>query len=240
MQRQDSAFRDRPSAAARLLRLNLLQTPVGQVLLAGLILALIFVAWLGVGYLVSPDKYQVMVGMTATHVLFGRAAGMSFGYALGFGHGIVISVNMAIEATLVMIVFPLFVFSWRRLLVIQALQSFMDRIERAAAANHDKIRRYGIPGLFFFVFLPFWMTGPLVGSVIGFFLGLRPWLNITIVLGGTFAAILAWAVILHGLHEHVAVYGPFAPLILVGAIILIVVIGNLLAGRRTGNRNNGR
>ena len=63
-------------------------------------------AW---GYLKTPLEAQVVVAMTATHILFGRAAGMSFGYAVGLGHGRGHSVNMAIETVLVLLFYPLFV-----------------------------------------------------------------------------------------------------------------------------------
>jgi hypothetical protein len=39
---------------------------------------------------------------------------MSFGYALDYGHPVVISVNLAIETILISLFYPLFVFSIRR------------------------------------------------------------------------------------------------------------------------------
>ncbi len=108
----------------------------------------------------------------------------------------------------------------------------MHRIEEAAETNEAKIHRYGIPGLLLFVCIPFWMTGPVVGSVIGFFLGLRPWVNMFVVLFGTTIASLGWAIFLKELHDRVADFSPFAPMILVLIIIAIVIVGYLLESRK--------
>ncbi len=152
-------------------RARAFSTPEGCILLSGLVFSLIYAIFLVISYFISPRNFQVFIGMTATNILFGRAAGMSFGYAPGFGHLIVLPVNLAIETILVLLVYPLFVFSWQHLLVIRSLVKFMRRVEKAAEINKEKIRRYGIPSLFLFVLFPFWMTGPVIGCVIGFFWG---------------------------------------------------------------------
>lgn len=213
-------------------------SPEGRIFLSGLVLAVLYVAWLGLSLLFTPEHFHAFVGMTATNILFGRAAGLAFGYALHYGHAIVVPVNIAIETILVFIFYPLFVFSVRRLLVFNALKNAFERLHRVAEMNQDKIRRYGIPGLFLFVLLPFLMTGPVVGSIIGFLLGLKPWVNMTVVLSGTYLACIAWAFILYELHERVEEFSPFAPIILVGIIIAIVIVGQLL--ERARNDRNSR
>jgi len=213
-------------------------TTEGRILIFGLILLLLYVVYLAASYFISPDTFQVYVGMTATHILFGRAAGMSFGYSLDFGHLIVIPINLAIEIIMVMLIYPLFVLAWRNLLVFKVLNNFMRKIEEVAEANEAKIQRYGIPGLLLFVCIPFWMTGPVIGSVIGFFLGLRPWVNMFVVLFGTMIASLGWAILLKELHDQVADISPFAPMILVLIIITIVVAGYLLEMHKLRKNNH--
>jgi hypothetical protein len=130
----------------------------------------------------------------------------------------------------------LFVFSWQRLVVIRPLERFMRRVEKAAEKNKGKIQRYGIPSLFLFVLFPFWMTGPVVGCVIGFFLGIRPWINVGIVLSATALACLGWAIVLKRLHEQMADFSPFAPMILLIVIVAIAVAGYVLESRRRHNQ----
>jgi uncharacterized membrane protein len=203
---------------------KLLATPEGRILEAGLIMALLFITVLGLGYLRFQEKAQVFIGMSATNILFGRAAGISFGYSFDLGNVLVIITNIIIETILVLIFYPLFVFSWRSILVIKPLRRIMKRTSIAAEAHQDTIRKYGIIGLFMFVWLPFWMTGPVVGCAVGYLLGLSPWKNLTIVLSGTCLAIICWAILLRKIHDRVAEYSPYASIALVIVIILIVSV----------------
>jgi len=209
-------------------KVTLMASSEGRLLLAGAALAFIFTLWLGVKLLLSPEESQVLIGMTATEVLFGRAAGLAFGYSLGLEHSTVIPICMIIETILVLIFYPLFVFSWRHLLVVKWLKNTFERIHNAAEVHKDKIQRYGIVGLFVFVWFPFWMTGPVVGCVIGFMLGLRTWLNMTVVLAGTYAAIFGWAFFLRQFHDRVAPYSSYATMVLIALLGIIIIMGHLL------------
>ncbi len=73
-----------------------------------------------------------------------------------------------------------------------------------------------------FVWIPFWMTGPMVGCAVGYLLGFSPWKNLTIVLSGTYLAIICWALLLRKIHDRVAEYGPYASIAIVIIIILFV------------------
>jgi len=219
------------------LRANLLTSPEGRLLLIGVALALAYTLWLTLKLLLSPEDSQDLVGMTATHLMFGRAASMAFGYSQGLDHNTVVPVGIVIETVMVLIFYPLFVFSWRRLLVIRRLRRMFERTRRAAESHKDTVRRYGIAGLFVFVWFPFWMTGPVVGSVIGFMLGLRTWLNMTVVLAGTYVAILGWAFLLRELHERVASYSSYAAMVLIALLVIIILAGNRLLRTYRHNKN---
>jgi uncharacterized membrane protein len=219
------------------LRSTLLTSAEGRLLLSGVALALIYTLWLGAKLLISPEDSQVLVGMTATQILFGRAAGMAFGYQMNLESRTVIVICIIIETTLVLIFYPLFVFSWQHLLALRWLRRFFDRTRRAAEARKDWVQRYGIIGLFVFVLFPFWMTGPVVGSVIGFLLGLRIWVNMTVVLGGTCAAIFGWAFLMRQFHEQLASYSSYAATALVVLLAIIIIVGHMLYRTLHENKN---
>ncbi len=154
------------------LKSTLLTSPEGCLLLIGIALTFIYTFWLGIKLLLSPDESQVLVGLTAIELTFGRGVAMTFGYKEGLSHGTVIPICIILETIYVFIFYPLFVFSWRHLLVIKCLKNTFERVRKSAETNKDKVQKYGVIGLFAFVWFPFWMTGPVVGSVIGFLLGL--------------------------------------------------------------------
>ena len=210
------------------LKLTLLTSSQGRLLVIGVALAFLYTFWLGVKLLFFPEDSQVLIGMTATQIMFGRAAGMAFGYSLDLGHRTVIPICIIIETILVLIFYPLFVFSWRHLLVIKRLKNIFERIHKTAETHKGNVQRYGIIGLFVFVWFPFWMTGPVVGCVIGFLLGLRTWVNMTVVLAGTYVAIFGWAFFLRQFHDRVASYTPYAAMILMALLVIIIIVGHLL------------
>ncbi|MBN1788540.1 MAG: small multi-drug export protein [Sedimentisphaerales bacterium] len=210
------------------LKKTLLNSPEGKCLLFGAVTAFMYFLWLSVKMMLSPTAGQTFLGMTATQAIFGRAVSIAFGYSMGFGYGTVIAICMIVETIVVLIFYPLFVFSWRHLLVIKQLKILFDRIRESAEANKDIVLRYGIAGLFLFVWFPFWMTGPLVGSVIGFMMGLQTWLNLTVVLSGTYVAIIGWAIFLRQFHNQVSSYSSYALLVLLILVFVIILAGHLL------------
>ncbi|MEJ2649649.1 MAG: small multi-drug export protein, partial [Sedimentisphaerales bacterium] len=226
---EDNNILETVAERRRLLKFTLLNTAEGSVFLVGVTLALIYTAWLGSNLVFAPENAQDLIGMTATEILFGRAAGMAFGYNVGLDNVTVIPICIILETILVLIAYPLFVFSWRHLVVIKSLRTVFEGIRHAAETHKDKVHKYGIVGLFAFVWFPFWMTGPVVGCAIGFLMGLPVWLDLTVVLAGTYIAILGWAFILHTLHQQVAEYSPYAAMVLMLIIVVIIIIGHLLS-----------
>ena len=219
------------------LNITLLNSSEGSIFLVGVTIALIYSFWLSIKFIFSAQMAQDLIGLTAVEIMFGRAAGMAFGYSIGLGSKTVIPICIIIETILVFIFYPLFVFSWKHLLVIKSLKKLFDRIHQAAETHKDKIRKYGIIGLFAFVWFPFWMTGPVVGCAIGFLLSLPVWLTITVVLSGTYVAIIGWAILLHTFHQQVASYSPYAAMILMAVIVVIIIIGHLMHRALQENKN---
>jgi len=203
----------------------------GRLLGIGLALSVLMLLAFGIGAQMFPDSVLTYAAMTGLNLVIGRAAGMSFGYASGFGHAQVVPINMLVETIQVLVVYPLFALSWRQLIRLPQLEASLARLRHAAELRGDTVRRFGIAGLFVFVFLPFWMTGPVVGAIIGFLIGLRPWVNMGVVLVATYVAIGVWALLLNELSAWAATVNRFAPYALFVAIVLIAGVMYLLHRR---------
>jgi uncharacterized membrane protein len=193
----------------------------GRMLGVGLALTGLMLLAFGIGWNLYPDSVLPYAIMTGLNLIIGREAGMSFGYASGFGHAQVVPLNIVIETIQVLVIYPLFVQSTRHLIKLRPLEPFITRIHRAAQSRGGVVRKFGIAGLFVFVFAPFWMTGPVVGAIIGFLIGLRPWVNLAVVLVATYIAIGVWALLLNELNVWASTVNQFAPYALFLAIVLI-------------------
>jgi uncharacterized membrane protein len=204
----------------------------GRMLGIGLALTGLMLLAFGIGWHLFPDSVLTYAAMTGLNMVIGRAAGMSFGYASGLGHAQVAPLNMLVETIQVLVVYPLFALSWRQLIRAPRLQPFVKRMHRAAESRGGAVRKFGVIGLFVFVLVPFWMTGPVVGAIVGFLIGLRPWVNLAVVLASTYVAIGVWGLLLNELSLWAATVNRFAPYALFIAIVLIAAAMHLLGRHR--------
>ena len=218
---------------------TLFSSTEGRMLGFGLAMTGLMPLAFGIGWHLFPDSVPTYAAMVGLNLVIGRAAGMSFGYASGLGHAQVIPLNMLVESIHVLVVYPLFALSWRQLIRVPRLQPFFARMHAAAELRGGAVRKFGIAGLFVFVFVPFWMTGPVVGAVIGFLIGLRPWVNLAVVLVSTYIAIGIWALLLNELNVWASTVNQYAPYALFLAIVLIAAAMRLL-GRRRDRSANGK
>lgn len=95
---------------------------------------------------------------------------------------------MLVETIRVIVVYPPVVLSRQQLLDLPRLRPQLVRMRRNAEAGQPSVQRFGIAGVFIFVFVPFWMTGPVVGAIIGFPIGLKPRAKLSVVLSATYVA----------------------------------------------------
>lgn len=212
---------------------HLFKTAEGHILLLGIAIALAGLVAMGLIAFMSPQTSEIIGAMSFTSLILGTVVSMSIGYAAGYGHALVIAVNMWIETVMVLLFYPVFVLSMRKLVELPILKEFLERTQSAAVRHHEKVRRYGVMGLFIFVGVPFWMTGPIVGSVIGYMLGFPAWLTLSVVICGTFMTLLVWDYLLFGLFARAAVFGPWAAVLIIGVILLVILAGHLLNRRET-------
>jgi uncharacterized membrane protein len=208
-----------------------------RILALGVGLCLLTVVALGVGWLVEPDLTALFAAMTGLNLTIGRAAGMSFGYASGLGHPAVISSNVLTETIQVLVVYPLFVLSWNNLVDVRYMRRLLVTMRQTAEANQSRVARYGMIGLFAFVFLPFWMTGPVVGAIIGFLIGLKPRHTIPTVLAATYLAVAIWALFFERLTALVADYGRYAAF---GAVLVVAVVALALRSAQRWRQGHRR
>jgi uncharacterized membrane protein len=202
---------------------QLFKTTEGRILLLGIAIALAGLITMGLVAFWSLQASRIIGAMVFTDIMLGMIVSMSVGYANGYGHALVVPVVMWVETVLVLLFYPLFVFSVLKLVEFPKLKRFLDRTHAAAERHHVWVRRYGIAGLFVFVWFPFWMTGPVMGSAIGYLLGFPAWLTLSVVLAGAYITIVGWAYLLFDLYTTAAAFGSWAPILIIGLVILVIL-----------------
>jgi uncharacterized membrane protein len=135
-----------------------------------------------------------------------------------------------IDSLIVLLIYPLFVLSTRKTLKSGFVQDILDASIKTAKKERRRVRRFGIVGLLLFVWFPLHMTGPLVGTIIGYFLSLKPYVNVAVVLTGTFLAVVSWVIFFRNIST---VLGEFSFLIPVVVILMALIVFLVI---RTRNR----
>ena len=183
----------------------------GKILIFGLGLLGSFLLLLLFSALFSPHSLQTLLSITATNIIFGRMAGLSIGIAAQMDTILLILFSFLIEAIMVLLLYPLFVQSWNKLEIItyKPLHDFFKRSRETAHKYQPTIKKYGIPGLIFFVLTPLAMTGPVVGSFLGYILGFSHLKTLTTILSATLVAVTLWVYLIGHFEKILVTYSHF-------------------------------
>ena len=184
---------------------KLFSGPQGKIFIFGVFLIASLIAFILVSYIIDTKFANKIIGLVVSHLVFGRVPSLSFGYAAELSHFVVIFTNFIMEVILVSIIYPLFVLSFHGMVKIESLENFFNRAQDYKEKHQTQFKRYGALGLFVFVFIPFWMTGPIVGAIIGFLIGISHFKNMVIVFIATAIAITLWGLFLQELTSFLMV-----------------------------------
>ena len=208
----------------------------GNILILSLCITFSLIIFIIISYQVDVAFANRITGIVFTNLLVGRVPALSFGYAAELSHYVVIIINIVTEMILVTAIYPFFVFSFKGILKVKVLEDFFAEVQRKKNEHQDKFDRYGIFGLFIFVFIPFWMTGPIVGSIMGFLIGMKHYVVIFIVFIATIISITLWGLFLQEIIDFLLIFDTQ-----IVWILLLCIVGVLIFLRFRikifGNRN---
>lgn len=185
----------------KLLIENLFKGKEGNIFLLALLMIFLLVILIIFCYQIDSSLANKITAMVLSNVFIGRVPALSLGYASELSHFIIISTNIYTEIILVMIIYPLFVLSFKGIVKVKALENFFEEVKQKKNEHKASFEKYGKFALFVFVLIPFWMTGPIVGSIIGYLIGMRHYNIIFIVFISTVFSISLWAIFLQEIMD---------------------------------------
>jgi uncharacterized membrane protein len=177
-----------------------------KILLTGLILLAIGGIYLIYLLFTNGTLYRTLSSTAIIHLMGGRALGIATCLSAGLSIPYSILYNFIIEIIIVLIAYGIVVLIMRNVIQPKLLRSAVRQAELTAQSQKTKIKRYGAVGLFLFVMFPFFMTGPLVGAIIGYLLNYKAINNFLIVFGGTLTSIVIYALVGNNIIKHVNRY----------------------------------
>ncbi len=166
-----------------------------KILLTGLIIAFLIGLYLFYLLFTNLNLYRVLSSTAIIHLMGGRALGIATCLSADISLFYTISYNFILEVVIVLITYGLFVLVMRNVIQPKLFRSAVRQAELTAQNQKTRVKKYGAIGLFVFVMFPFFMTGPVIGAIIGYLLNYKAINNFLIVFSGTLSSILLYAFI---------------------------------------------
>lgn len=198
------------------------QTSEGKVLIAGVFKFIVLVGLIVFYGVIDFERAKTLSLAFLAHTFGGRAAGIGLCIMSDLPIVWTIVYNFYLEVLIVCFTYSTFVLSINNYIKVQWVEALTNQLMQKADKHKDKISKFGWVGLFLFVMIPLPVTGPVVGSSVGYLLKMSVWRNLTAVFSGTLAAIVAWTFGFEFLEQHVHVIQ-----YILGGIILIVILSYL-------------
>ncbi|RLC15915.1 MAG: hypothetical protein DRI24_09745 [Deltaproteobacteria bacterium] len=200
-----------------------------KILLLGLVLA----ALTGIYFLyllfTDPGLYKVLSSTAIIHIMGGRALGIVTCLSADISLFYTILYNFFLEVVIVLHAYGIVVLVMRNIIQPKLFDSAVRQAELTAQMQKTKIKRYGSIGLFLFVMFPFFMTGPVIGAIIGYLLNYKAINNFLIVFSGTLASIMIYALIGNNMinfinqYIHIDVLKKWSGIIITVLIVVFLI-----------------
>jgi len=168
-----------------------LRPALKQLLRFGWILFAVWAATLITIAIIQPEPYAQGWRLVLELLFLGRAVSIADGIASGFGRVYLLFQNGLEDVILLLLVYPWVVAAYEGVSGRRFVRITVSRVRRVAEANRIFVEPWGVMGLWAFVFFPFWSTGALVGSVVGYILGMRTWVVLMSVFTGHFLSVIS-------------------------------------------------
>ncbi len=200
-----------------------------KILSIGLLFTLLLCLYLLILLFFDPGLYGVLSSTAIIHLMGGRGLGIATCLSAGLSTFATIAYNFFLEIIIVLVAYGMAVLVIRNVIEPKLLKSAVRQAEMTAQEQKTKIKRYGAIGLFLFVMFPFFMTGPVIGAIIGYLLHYKAINNFLIVFSGTLAAIVIYSLIGNSVLDYVNRYVDVGLVktwggVIVGLLILIFAI----------------
>lgn len=118
------------------------------------------------------EVFQKTLGLMAAHTAGGRLFNAGAGIEMHLPNWFIIYQCWIYDFVLMCFGYPLFAWGYKKASHLPMVGPQLDSAHKAALAHSDTVRPYGLMGLMIFVITPIWATGPLVGTILGYILGL--------------------------------------------------------------------
>lgn len=213
------------------IRERFLYSEEGTIFASGCTMLIIWIAVVAFLWQDGSAFWSKLLTMGFTHALMGRAASIAHGTSAGFPPAATVVLAVYFDVMLLFIIYPLLVFSYKHFLEQRFFKKHMKPVFDSAKKSLTSFRKSKIVGVFLFVWFPLWMTGIIVGAILGFLLGLRTWVTMLTVVMGSTSAVVCWVYLTHKLFSSLGTINKSIPVTITLALISVLALMRLTKKR---------
>ena len=213
-------------------RREFLQSEEGRIFVIG---CLMLMAWVGAAAILWRTEnrwWNDVLTLGFAHMLAGKGVSIAQGVAAGMPGALIAFLAVYVDTMALFIIYPVLIFSYEHFVHAPLYQRHMKRVFDSAQKGIGRVGRFKIAGLFAFVWFPFWMTGVVVGAVLGFLMGMRTWIIMCTVILGTTSAVLCWVYAYDALFGWISVVDERIVKTAIVAILAMALVARLVRKKR--------
>jgi uncharacterized membrane protein len=178
-----------------------------MVFLLGLVLLGIeLVIYIFILVLDSSLAAEILSMISANHV-GGRLAFIGVGLEFGFSSALIISIIIFYNTTYLLIVNSLIVYFWGQTEKLKITKRFIESMKKKAIARTQVSKKWNWFSISLFVWLPFPMTGAVMGSLIAYLEGYNIKNALIMVIPSMWIGVICWALWFDELYEFIEQFG---------------------------------
>lgn len=185
--------------------------------------------------LLQPKPYAIGGALVLGNLFVGRAFNISLGLQQDVDRLYLIFQCGLEDILVLMVIYPWLVVGYARASQWRYMGPFFRDIRESAERHRKRVDWLGPLGLVLFVFFPFWSTGPLVGGMVGYMMGLRPWLLFSSVFLGNMLSVIVGIYAFETVHRFDEKLGARLPAIIFLFVVMLLAAGYLTARRKAGS-----
>jgi uncharacterized membrane protein len=200
---------------------HFLRSTEGIIFLAGCLLFANTIVLLSFSKPVKPELMQKILSMIAVDFFSGHQGGIYYGIVAGIPLFYIVIISTLYNLIYMSILYPLITYFYERIIKMKIVGSAVKSTRAIAQKNLSKVERYGALGVGVFIWLPFYMTGPLIGALLGYLIGLRTSMVLLVTVISTIASALSWSLLFEQIFRLIREMGKTIPAISVGIILAV-------------------
>jgi len=209
-------------------------SPEGRIFFFALICAIFFIVSVVAMALLSEQGKETLA-MLVYHFVAGRMGGISRGLHDEAHLALVFWMSFGIETLVTLLTYPLAIYSSKEVIRQASFQRSLGRIMSTAERYRAPARRWGIPGLLLFNWLPIYLTGPLVAAIMARLIGFSDLAALLISTVGTALSVLIWMWTIDPIIEASRQWSFTVPTAIVVAALAYALIHHLRARKRAAS-----